>query len=77
MVIERKLALRAKETSTVGPPTSPCRSRLAVLLGGGFSAPTVVSTVAKDRLRDIYTHIRARKTKTTFSFFLVIHRSLN
>ena len=43
-VIEGKLALRAKETSTVRPPTSSCRSRLVVLLGGGFSAPTVVST---------------------------------
>ena len=44
-VIEGKLVLRAKETSTVGPPTSSCRSRLAVPVDGGFSAPTVVSTI--------------------------------
>ena len=40
-----KLALRAKWTSTVGPPTSLCASRLTVLADGGFSAPSVVSTI--------------------------------
>ena len=45
LVIEGKLALRAKGTSTVGPPTSSCRSRLTVPVDGGFSAPTVVSTI--------------------------------
>ena len=40
-----KLALRAKWTSTVGPPTSPCVSRLTILADGDFSAPTVVSTI--------------------------------
>ena len=44
LVQEGKLALRAKWMSTVGPPTSPCASRLTVLADGGFSAPTVVST---------------------------------
>ena len=28
-----------------GTPLSSCRSRLTVLLGGGFSAPTVISTI--------------------------------
>ena len=40
-----KLALRAKWTSTVGPPTSSYASRLTVLADSGFSAPTVVSTI--------------------------------
>ena len=45
LVQERKLALRAKWTLTVGPPTSSCASGQTVLADGGFSAPTVVSTV--------------------------------
>ena len=45
LVQGEKLALRAKWTSTVGPPTSPCASRLTVLADGGFSAPTIVSTI--------------------------------
>ena len=40
-----KLALRAQRTSTVGPPTSSRAGRLTVLADGGFSAPTVVSTI--------------------------------
>ena len=45
LVQGEKLALRAKWTSTVGPLTSPCASRLTVLADGGFSAPTVVYTI--------------------------------
>ena len=45
LVIEEKLVLRAKGTSTVGPPTSSYVSRLTVLADGGFSAPTIVSTI--------------------------------
>ena len=45
LVQEGKLALRAKWTSTVGPPSSSCVSRLIVLADGGFFAPTVVSTI--------------------------------
>ena len=47
-----KLALRAKRTSTVGPPTSSCAGRLTVLVDGGFSDPTVVSTIM-DRVQEL------------------------
>ena len=40
-----KPALRAKGTSTVGPPTSSCVHRWTVLADGGFSTPTVVPTI--------------------------------
>ena len=45
LVQEGKLALRAEETSTAGPPTISCAGRLSVRADGGFSAPTVVSTI--------------------------------
>ena len=39
LVIEESLALCSKETSTVGPSTSSCRSRLAVLWAVPFLPP--------------------------------------
>ena len=50
---EAKLALRAEETSTVGPSTISCAGRLAVRVVGGFPAPTVVST-AMDRVHELH-----------------------
>ena len=52
LVQKGKLALRAKWTSTVGPPTSSCAGRLTVLADGGFSAPAVVSTIM-DRVQEL------------------------
>ena len=48
LVQKGKLALRAEKTSTAGPPTISCVGRLSVRADGGFSAPTVVSTICVD-----------------------------
>ena len=48
---EAKLALRAEETSTVGPSTISCAGRLTVRAVGGFPAPTVGSTIM-DRVQE-------------------------
>ena len=53
LVQEGKLALRAEETSTVGPSTISCAGRLSVRAVGGFPAPTVVST-AMDRVHELH-----------------------
>ena len=53
LVQEGKLALRTKRTSPVGPPMSSCAGQQTVLMDGGFSAPTVVSTIM-DRVHGLH-----------------------
>ena len=53
LVQKGKLALRAAKTSTAGPPTISCAGRLSVRADGGFSAPTVVSTIL-DRVHGLH-----------------------